>query len=385
MSIGGNLRTMPFADLLQWVSQSQKTGTLAIDGKVYSKKVYFRNGQVVAASSDNPKEFLSYYLVGWGFLEEDELEELLDMQDRHGTMLGELLVIVGRLTRDELVHVLKVKTEEVIFDLFLWDEGEFRFLDNILPAKRFQPLDLAVDVLILEGVRRKDEWERIRSKIPGGHWRPRLVRAVEVKSLGQIELAVLRETNGTNSVERIALACRLPEFHVANFLYQGLTQGLFELVPGEEDPVIPGFTQSSWRVVLKHGERELVKGELLQASERVHQLRTNYSGNKEVQEIAADLEKRIEGALEAAGLEDDVVPELAIAPADLPKIDCNPEEGFLLSRVNGSYTLGEVLSLLPGAELRNKVLVAGLLERKVLRLRERASGSKTGSEGLQAG
>ncbi|MCG6963816.1 MAG: hypothetical protein LJE95_11160, partial [Acidobacteria bacterium] len=198
-------------------------------------------------------------------------------------------------------------------------------------------------------------------------------------------LAVLRETNGTNSVERIALACRLPEFHVANFLYQGLTQGLFELVPGEEDPVIPGFTQSSWRVVLKHGERELVKGELLQASERVHQLRTNYSGNKEVQELAADLEKRIEGALEAAGLEDDVVPELAVAPAELPKINCSPEEGFLLSRVNGSYTLGEVLSLLPGAELRNKVLVAGLVERKVLRLRERTSGSKAGSEGLQAG
>lgn len=376
---------MPFADLLQWVSQSQKTGTLAIDGKVYSKKVYFRDGQVVAASSDNPKEFLSYYLVGWGFLEENELQELLDMQDRHGTMLGELLVIIGRLNRTELAQVLKVKTEEVIFDLFLWDEGEFRFLDNILPAKRFQPLDLAVDVLILEGVRRKDEWERIRTKVPNGHWKPRLVRAVEVKSLGPTELAVLRETNGSNSVERIALACRVPEFHVANFLYQGLEQGLFELVPGEEDSVIPGFTQSAWRVVFKHGERELVRGELLQASERVHQLRTNYSSQKEVQDLASDLEKRIEGALDAAGLDDGAIPELAIAPTDLPKIDCSPEEGFLLSRVNGSYTLGEVLSLLPGAELRNKVLVAGLVERKVLRLRERAADAKSGTEGLEAG
>ena len=82
MSIGGNLRTMPFADLLQWVSQSRKTGTMVIDGEKYSKKVYFREGKVIAAASDNPKEFLSYYLVGWGYVSDDELSELLDMQER---------------------------------------------------------------------------------------------------------------------------------------------------------------------------------------------------------------------------------------------------------------------------------------------------------------
>ena len=48
MTISGNLRTMPFADLLQWVSQSRKTGTLAIEGEPYNKKIYFRNGLVVA-------------------------------------------------------------------------------------------------------------------------------------------------------------------------------------------------------------------------------------------------------------------------------------------------------------------------------------------------
>ena len=67
------------------------------------------------------------------------------MQDRHGTLLGELLVIVGHLTRDELINILHVKTEEAIYELFLWQEGDFRFLENILPAKKFQPLNLPVD------------------------------------------------------------------------------------------------------------------------------------------------------------------------------------------------------------------------------------------------
>ena len=46
---------MPFPDLLQWVAHSRKTGTLAVEGKPYNKKIYFRDGLVVAASSEDPK------------------------------------------------------------------------------------------------------------------------------------------------------------------------------------------------------------------------------------------------------------------------------------------------------------------------------------------
>ena len=32
MSVSGNLRTMPLPDVLQWVAQSRKTGTLVLEG-----------------------------------------------------------------------------------------------------------------------------------------------------------------------------------------------------------------------------------------------------------------------------------------------------------------------------------------------------------------
>ncbi len=379
MSIGGNLRTMPFADLLQWISQSRKTGTLVVDGETYSKRVYFRDGNVVAAASDNPKEFLSYYLVGWGYVDEDELQELLDMQERHGTMLGELLVIVGRLSREELQHILEVKTGEAIYDLFVWKEGDFRFLDNILPAKRFQPLNLAVDMLVLEGVRRSDEWERIRAVIPEGSWVPKLVRAVEVKSLGPDELAILREINGKNSVERIALNCRTPEFFVSNFVFQGLKHGLFQLLPPQEtDGEIPGFSQGSWRVLLKTGERLVEQGQLLDAWDRARELRTKYGDQAEIAELATALEKKIEEVLAERDLVNEAVPELAIPVAELPNLSCSPEEGFVLSRVNGTYNLGEVLQLLPGSEIEKRLLVDALVQRGVLRLK--LPGEEEGSQ-----
>ncbi len=379
MSISGNLRTMPFPDLLQWVAQSRKTGTLALEGNPYNKKIYFRDGLVVACSSEDPKEFLGYYLVGWGFLGEEELQELLDMQDQYGTLLGELLVIIGRLSREDLVHILQVKTEESLYELFLWTEGDFRFLENILPAKKFQPLNIAVDMLILEGVRRMDEWTRCRERIPDPRWIPKLVRAVDVQELGHTELSILREINGANSIEDIALACRLALFHVLLFVYQGTTHGLFELLPppSDEQTPIPGFSEVSWRALIRNAEIAIESGDVDTGYKRLAALRAKYADRREVAEQLAGLERMISYQLDRRRLSDSAVLEVAMAPADLTKESFSPQEGFLLSRINGVYTLGEILKLIPGPPLENRVMVDALIRREVVRLKDRG-GARTG-------
>jgi hypothetical protein len=371
VSISGNLRTMPFPDLLQWVAQSRKTGTLALEGNPYNKKIYFRDGLVVAASSEDPKEFLGYYLVGWSFVGEDELQELLDMQDQHGTLLGELLVIIGRLSREDLSHILQVKTEETVYEIFLWDQGDFRFLENILPAKKFQPLGIPVDMLILEGVRRKDEWMRCRQSITDPKWVPKLIRAVDVKELGQTELTILREINGSNSIEDIALACRLALFHVLLFVYQGLSHGLFELLPPPSDvqTPIPGFTEVSWGTLIKQAEKEIEAGNLMKGFRRLSELREKYANRREVSKQLAELEGRIGDQLDNLELSNSAVPELAVPATELTKQTFSPQEGFLLSRINGVYTLGEILKMVPGSALENRLMVDALIRRDVVKLK----------------
>jgi hypothetical protein len=359
---------MPFADLLQWVSQSRKTGTLAIEGDPYNKKIYFRNGLVAAASSECPKEFLGYYLVGWGYLGDDELQELLDMQEEHNTLLGELLVIVGHLSRDDLTHILQVKTEETIYDLFMWDEGDFRFLENILPAKKFQPLNLPVEMIILEGVRRKDEWVRCSRTIADVSWIPKLVRAVDVSQIGKTELSILREIDGINSIERIALNCRIATFHVMFFVFQGLKHGLFEITPPDEgESQIPGFSSRAWRTLIHEAEMLAESGNLGGAYRRLGEIREKYGGHREVSELASGLENQISEAIGELGLADDLVLHSMISPKELTEIECTPEEGFLLSRINGVYKLGEILAMVPGSDLEKKVMVASLLKREIVK------------------
>lgn len=387
MSISGNLRTMPFADLLQWVSQSRKTGTLAVEGPPFNKKVYFRDGLAVAVSSESPKEFLSYYLVGWGHVSEQELHELLQMQERHGTMLGELLVIIGRLSREELLYILQVKTEESIYELFLRDSGEFRFLENILPAKKFQPLGLPLDMISLEGVRRRDEWLRIREVITDDAWVPKVVRAVDVRQMGAIELGILRETNGANSIEQIALACRLGPFHVLQFVYYGVLHGLFQLQPPPSDVerVIPGFTQGAWRLQLKDADRALAEGDLLAAYRRSVEVGEKFAGNREAEEALRHLQHRIDQALDQRRLSDGTVLELAIPVGQLTTLSCSPQEGFLLSRVNGAYTLGEILKTMPGSALENQLIIDSFVRRNILRHKGEPERRSPGRRDARAG
>ncbi len=374
MSISGNLRTMPFPDLLQWVAASRKTGTLALEGDPHKKKIYFRDGLVVAASSESPKEFFGYYLVGWGYVGEDELQELLDMQESHGTLMGELLVIVGRLNREDLIHVLQVKTEETIFEIFLWEEGDFRFLENILPAKKFQPLNMAVDMLILEGVRRTDEWMRCREIIPDAQWIPRVVRAVDVAELGPTELSILREINGENCIEEIALSCRLALFHVLLFVFQGLSHGLFELLPpAGKEVTIPGFSEVSWRTLIRHAEKEVDSGELLKGYQRIVGLRDKYADSRAVSEQAALVEKKIKASLQDRELVNESVPALMVSASQLKNQTFTPEEGFLLSRINGVYTIGEIRKMVPGSALINLLMLDQLIRREIVRLKVRGS------------
>ena len=386
MSISGNLRTMPFPDLLQWVSQSRKTGTLAVEGNPYTKKIYFRKGLIVAASSENPKEFLGYYLVGWNYISEEELQELLDMQDRHGTLLGELLVIIGHLGREELAHILKIKTEETIYELFLWEEGDFRFLENILPAKKFQPVNLAVESIVLEGVRRQDEWIRCRERIPDVTWIPRLVRAVDVQSIGRAELAILREINGRASIEQIALSCRLALFHVLLFVYYGVEQDLFELrPPSEQHTPIPGFSSSSWRTLVRQVETMVERGDLGDAQGRLADIRRKYGGHREAAEKASILERKIRDAADRIELADAAVLELAVSPTELTALECSPQEGFLLSRINGSYTVGQILKVIPSSALEAKVMIDKLIRGGVVRVKDSGAGEKADAEGRRVG
>jgi hypothetical protein len=369
--LSGNLRTMPLPDLMQWLAMSRKTGTLVVRGRDFTKRIFFSEGEVSGVASDNPRERLGYYLVGWSYLSEEQLRDLLAEQEEQGRMLGDLVVELGLVPEGDLARLLRVRAEETIFDLMVWEEGDFRFLDDNLPTRVRRELRLTADHFILEGARRLDEQRRMARVIPSTRHVPRLLRAVRRSSLSPAQLALLDKVDGRKSIEEIALECRLSEFDIARFVYKGFLQGVFDfLPPSTRARPIPGSSEETWADLLREAETSLSLGDLLQAYEYLLRVRSYYGSVARAQEKALAIEVRIRDHLEHTAVAREVILELAVDLNQLKHLRFSPEEAFVLSRVNGRYTLPQVLALFPGEKLHGRLIVFGLLQQGILKFRE---------------
>lgn len=367
MAVSGNLGTMPAPDLLQWIAMSHKSGTLVIKGPRFTKKVLFQNGLIAAVTSNNPREHLGYYLVGWGYLSEDELRTMLDMQRQRNVMLGELLVQTGRLEREHVDHLVRIKTEETIYELMLWEEGDFFFLDDVQPRRDFRELNLPVDHFVLEGARRADERRRITEAVRDSNQIPKLLAPPSSGALSEVDVVVAGGIDGQRSIEEIALHCRIPEFFVLSFVYRGLQDKSIKLLaPAKQIRKIPGYSRPSWREAAREVENALALRDPLEAFRLLGTMREKYANTAKALDTANALEQEIVKEVERAQDLAAVV-DLAVPVDNILSLQCSPEEGFALSRVNGVYTLQQILNLLPGNRLYNQLILYRLVQRGIIK------------------
>ncbi len=163
MSITGNLATMEFAELLQWLAHGRKTGTLVVDNGSIEKRIFFEHGRIIASASNDAQESLGHFLIERGLLDDATLAHALKLQEATGILLGKVLVTLGSLSEADLERTLRLKLEESVYDLFRWPGGDFRFLSGELPEQAMVPLSLDVTTLVLEGLHRYDVWKERQS------------------------------------------------------------------------------------------------------------------------------------------------------------------------------------------------------------------------------
>src|ERR687891_1928751 len=166
MAIQGTLKTMSLPDLLQFLATGRKSGTLKFDQGKITKQVYFRNGLIVGSKSNDPREYLGQVLLHYGKVDENQLKAAREVQRTSGAKLGEVLVQQGFLTEEEVLGILKTRTLDAIYDLFVWTEGEFEFYDDEPLPDDLILIEVEPTTVIMEGIYRLDELSRYRSVIP---------------------------------------------------------------------------------------------------------------------------------------------------------------------------------------------------------------------------
>ncbi len=369
MGITGNLKTMQLGELFQWLSLGSKTGTLLIDGHGVEKRIYFQDGRIASTSSSDQREYLGHFLVSNGFITEEELKMAMEVQEESQILLGKILVMINAIAEADLLRLMRKKAEESIYDVFLWTEGNFEFVDGEMPDQKMVPLSLDVTGIIMEGMRRYDEWQLIRQRVPDSTVVPDIVRPLDMESVGDREKLIVPYIDGQRSIEEIALQTHNAEFVVSKLISEGLRTGTMRLSEKRaQRPAAPDFAAGASEVdhFLQRGRAQLKDDphaayRLFKAAHELDQ------GDGRTTEALREAERAIKAALDRDGVSGEKVPELAVPLASLTQRSFSPHEGFVLSRINGQWDVKSIMKISPIKELEVLVIFQKLLKDDVIR------------------
>jgi len=368
---------MSAGDLIQWLSLALKTGLLVVSHGGIEKRIYFRRGRIISSGSSDPREYLGQFLMSHGYINEEELKKAMEVQRQSRILLGKILVTIGAIGETDLVRLMKLKAQEEIFAIFIWDDGDFHFTDDEQPKMKMIPLEVDVTGVILEGTRRADEWPRIKEAIPSGACIPVIEKPVDTADLDEMQRQIISTINGHRSVDEIVLESRSSEFHVAKTIHaQIVSKKIRIIVPkGQEaEGPITGeiflTTEDEVAGLLSRAQAALRELDFDRAMRALRAASSLDPDNARVRNAMKGAETVIGQELRKHGIMDGKIPALSKSIEEITDMNFTPNEGFILSRINGSWDIGSIVKVSPMREIDALLIFYQLVRREVVELRD---------------
>ncbi len=240
IALRGRTEHVPLGEVLQLLTQARQTGVLEVEkrpsrsGRAIS--VCLEEGRVqLALGRVHEQEFrLGRYLLREGLVEREDLDRILTNKTAQRGLLGMRLVKLGYISSEDLSRALVQQTSELIYEALRWPRGDFRFVRFASrPEARDANLALPVASILMEGLRRIDEWRLIEEQIGSFDDVPRqdveALRSIDLDRFDADERRVLELVDGERSVRGIIDASRLSSFDACKILFQMATSRLVRL------------------------------------------------------------------------------------------------------------------------------------------------------------
>ena len=373
MGINGTLTTMSVPDLFQFLAAGRKTGTLKFGRGKVIKEIYFHNGLIVGANTNDPKEYFGQVLIHYGKLDEAQLQAAMELQRKSGGKLGEILSTKGFLTEAEVLEILRIRTLDLIYDLFLWEEAHFEFFDyDPLPEEVIR-IEVVPTNVIMEGIYRIDELARYRMLIPSDRAVLELVAGwTSTLSMGKEIRQILYLLEKRMSVAEICYNMHASSFHIYAQLYDLVSKGIARVVseaPAASEAAadtanLPEATDE----LLWTARREFKEDNVELALSVLHQVLEREPKNEDAQALLAQTEERFIQKVYDTDLSPQSIPNILVQPESLTHEQISPQEGFVLSRINGVWDVQSILSICPFREADSLRMMKTLLDKKIIGL-----------------
>jgi hypothetical protein len=371
MSIQGNLKTMSVSDLLQFLAAARKTGTLRVARAATVKEIVLENGVIVGSRSNDPKELIGQVLLHYGKIGEDQLQAAMEIHRQSGDRLGDILSTQGIVSAADVVYALRVRTLDIIYDLFLWDEATFEFFDGQeLPSDVIR-IQVEAQSVIMEGIYRIDEWSRYRAVIPSDRtffelnagWTKSLDGSKQVREL-------LYHVEKRMTLAEISYNMHTSVFHACAQLFDLVEAGVIAVageapIPTEADQ--PAATTTlSVAELLALARAEMQDGSFENALAKVRSALEQEPNNGEARGLRQEAEGLIVRQIYQDGLPPSSVPKLLKTVQQLEGEHLDPQEAFVLSRINGEWDIAAIISVCPFREADSLRMIKRLIDGGVI-------------------
>lgn len=222
LAIEGRIEHVSIDHILQIAASVAQPACCRLEHRGQSIEIFFRGAQVVFARQDNlPDGFtVGRFLSSAGVVDQLEVDRVSDARSGPTGWIGQRLIMLGHIQEADLARALERQTEELVLEGVRWHQGRFvvHAKDPVPPEGRAASVALPVHHLLLEGMRRLDEWRRmVRDLGDMGSVLDRLDTgntASVLESLRPEERLLLEHVDGRRTVEDLVRSVRRPTFDV---------------------------------------------------------------------------------------------------------------------------------------------------------------------------
>jgi hypothetical protein len=297
-------------------------------------------------------------------------EHRLKSMPQRPRRLGQILVADGILSQAQVSQLLEIRTLDIIYDLFLWKEGHFEFVNEGPLPPDFTRVQVEANRVVMEGIHRADEMARFRTLIPsdrtllelGAGWTSSL-------PAGKATRQLLYFLEKRMSVAEICYNMHSSAFDVYAQLFELVTDGVVHVVgelPETPDPVsqMPDLPDAAADLLLL-ARSDLNNGESEKALSIIHTVLGRDPKNTAAHALLAEAEKkfidRVYSEISPSG-----VPKVLVQFEDLANKEIGSQEAFVLSRINGVWDIQSILSICPFREADSLSLIKKLWDNGII-------------------
>lgn len=242
MSLKGNFGTFYLATILQLLGDDKKTGILRVTKDDKEVQVFLQDGVIIYAKGSHTKDQLGKLFLTNGNISEKQLQECLEISYQKKQAIGKVLVEKGYVTMEMLKKNICKQAENLIFDLFLWEKGDFEYKDIKIDLKGLKIVQINTMQILLEATRRIDELSLLKMQIPSDQ----IVFKVSDKKqkdeetlLNETEWRFLMKVDGSRTVRQIIEETGYDDFVTYQTLNSLLLAGRIE-----KSEVVPPLVQA---------------------------------------------------------------------------------------------------------------------------------------------